>query len=151
MGASGQGVGSGVWVHPALSFRESCPHAKAPGSPLLSESEELALKTLYSSFPPPLRCPLPSHHLPPFTTGRKSNPYMRGEKRLPTLHWEPVGGWISERLWIRVCCQLGSGLIFHILKGFFFLFSFFFSLPLNTPFYKISIGVWWGRFWEILF
>lgn len=59
VGASGQGVGSGVWVHPALSFRESRPHAKAPGSPLLFEPEQLALKTLYSSSssletPPPL-------------------------------------------------------------------------------------------------
>lgn len=59
VGASGQGVGSGVWVHPALSFRESSPHAKAPGSPLLSEPEQLALKTLSSSSSSSLETPPP--------------------------------------------------------------------------------------------
>lgn len=86
MGAVGQGVPSGGWVHPTLSFGVLSPDEKAPSSPSASEPEQLALKTLCSSsafspfssletLPPPI---LPARHLPPSTTGQKSNPLNAG-------------------------------------------------------------------------
>lgn len=44
---------------------------------------------------------------------------MRGEKRLPTLHQEPVGGWISGGLWIGVWLDF-----LYFKRGFFFFFFF---------------------------